>query len=410
MPPEINCKSNAKNWGGGGAPARLPTCGPLPSWQQYLRTLAQLATRAFSFRFARRCGWPTSPRAVTITITRRCNSRCQMCQIWRLGRHAEELSRQEIISFLSDPHFADLVELDLTGGEPFLRPDLPQLVAEVVRLADRQLPRLRTLALATNGLEPRLINAVVRELLASIDGRFDLALVCSLDGLGPVHDRTRGVAGAFQRQSDNIAGLQPLLTGRYPFRLGLKTTILPWNWQEIEGLRRFAQERGLFHILSPVLLTAERFRNLARREELDLLPGRRRDLLQLYTSPELAQHYYAWAAADTLRRGRRRLACTAAWDHFFVEGDGRIFPCPVLPEVLGRIQTHTLSQILASPRRRQLAREAGRRPECALCLEPGCLRFSQASEGWSYLRYLLGPQPRRRWQLTSVQEGMDKYL
>ncbi|MGQ9921087.1 MAG: radical SAM protein [Desulfobacca sp.] len=347
---------------------------------------------------------------MTITITRRCNSRCQMCQIWRLKRRAEELSLQEITAFLTDRHFAHLVELDLTGGEPFLRADLPQLVAEITRLADRQLPHLQTLALATNGLSPALVNRVVRELLAIINGRFDLALVCSLDGLGAGHDQSRGVPGAFARQSENIAGLQELTSGPYPFRLGLKTTLLPWNLHELEGLQRFAQDRGMFQIVSPVLFTAERFRNLASQQELSLLPHRRQDLLDLYSRPELAHHYYAWAVVDSLRRGRRRLGCTAAWDHFFVEGDGRIFPCPLLPEFLGRIQTQTLTDILASPRRREMARQAGLRPECSLCLEPGCLRFSQASEGLSYLRYLLGPQPRRRWQLTYLQEGLYKYF
>ena len=47
-----------------------------------------------------------------------------MCNIWKIPTQVPELSADEWLDLLSDDLFADLRELDITGGEPFLRKDL----------------------------------------------------------------------------------------------------------------------------------------------------------------------------------------------------------------------------------------------------------------------------------------------
>lgn len=376
----------------------------------YLATGARLAARWLSYRQALFLGRPRRPRAVTITITRRCNSRCIMCNIWRLGRKSEELSFQDITRFLSSPWFSDLVELDLTGGEPFLRKDLPGLAAWVAQAAGDHLASLKTLALATNGLLPRLVPRVVGEMLAAINGKFELALVCSLDGLGERHDQIRGVPGAYRKVRKTIARLQDFVSGEFPFQLGLKTTILPQNWEQIDDLSQFSRDQGLFHILSPVLFSRERFRNLESEEGLNLLPDYRQGLISLYSREDLRDLYYSWVLVDTLERGKRRVPCTAALDHFFVEGDGRIFPCPILAKPLGNIQTHSLEDVLAGSLRQVIAKQAGHLEECRLCLEPGCIRFSQTCEGLDFLKFILGKRGRERFRLAYRGEGLFKYF
>lgn len=265
-------------------------------------------------------------RSLTITVTRRCNSRCIMCNIWRLKRDRDELSRGEITEFLLSAGLSGLVELDLTGGEPLLRPDLTELIEDVCDLKQANLRSLKTVALATNGLLPRRTAEKVERILAAIAGGFDLAMVCSLDGIGECHDRVRGVPGAYLRVRETIDRLAEIASGNPNFRLGIKTTILPSNWDQIPDLTRFAGERGLFHILSPVLFAAERFRNLERQPQLELLTGHYSDLIDLYSGEGLSDRYYSHVVVDTLKHGGRRIPCTAGADHFFVEGDGRIFP------------------------------------------------------------------------------------
>lgn len=375
-----------------------------------LRSCSTLVSRGLAYRLQRVLGRPALPRSLTVTITRRCNSRCIMCNIWRLHRTHDELSLDDIIRFLSSPIFRDLVELDLTGGEPSLRPDLPLLVDSVCALKDRYLWNLKTLALATNGLLPQRVQDIVRNILHTINGRFDLAMVCSLDGMGETHDAVRGVPGAYGKARETIARLKELTTLGLPFWLGIKTTILPCNWEQIPNLTRFADEQGLFHVLSPVLFTAQRFRNLEQQPQLDLLANYSPRLVELYSSDQMADCYYSQVVVDTLKRGGRVAPCSAGLDHFFVEGDGSIFPCPLVNLTLGDIRTTRAEELLSSDERRRSARMAGGFPECRWCLEPGCVRFSQASEGFGFLRFIWGRRGAKRFHGEYYDEGLFKYF
>jgi len=374
------------------------------------RTCSTLATRGVSYRLGRMWGRPARPRSLTVTITRRCNSRCIMCNIWRLHRNHEELALEDIIRFLSSPIFRDLVELDLTGGEPFLRDDLPLLVDNVCELKGRELRNLKTIALATNGLLPQRIHDRVRNILLAINGRFDLALVCSLDGIGQSHDAVRGVPGAYPKVRETIERLKELTAIGLPFRLGIKTTILPCNWEQIPNLIEFADQQGLFHVLSPVLFTAERFRNLEQQPQLDLLAKHTLRLIELYSGDRLADCYYSQVVIDTLKRGGRMAPCSAGLDHFFVEGDGRIFPCPLVATPLGDIRTTRPEELLSSSERSSAASMAGGFAECRWCLEPGCVRFSQATEGFAFLRFVIGRRGAKRFHRGYYDEGLYKYF
>jgi len=242
------------------------------------------------------------PRVLTITVTRRCNSNCIMCFIWRLAQKNEELSLATISRFLDSPWLRDLVELDLTGGEPLLRKDFPELIAEITRLKEKSLVNLKTLALATNGLRPGAIYRTVQKILSIINGKFDLALVCSLDAMGATHDLIRGIPNAFNKARQTIDKLKSLAQEGLPFWLGVKTTILPHNLDQLAQIMQFARTNGFFHILSPVLFTQTRFQNIKQEKQLALLPKSRQALIDLYSQKEFADCYYPFVLLDTIRR------------------------------------------------------------------------------------------------------------
>lgn len=375
-----------------------------------VRVYGTLAFRGGFYRVRRMLGLIPRVRSLTITVTRRCNSRCIMCNIWRLKRDSDELTLEEITRFLSSLSLIDLVELDLTGGEPLLRPDLPELIEQVCDLTQKNLRSLKTIALATNGLLPQRTAARVKKILSAIDSRFDLAMVCSLDGIGECHDRVRGVPGAYARAQETIERLGEIASRNSYYHLGIKTTILPNNWEQIPDLMRFARERGLFHILSPVLFAAERFRNLEKQPQMEVLTRYHSDLLDLYSSKELADCYYSHVVVDTLGHGKRRIPCSAGTDHFFVEGDGRIFACPLVAFALGDIRVMRFEDLLASPRTKRISRLTGRLDQCKLCLEPGCVRFSQTTEGLSFLKFLVSLRRTQRFRKAYGGEGLSKYF
>lgn len=374
------------------------------------RVRSLLLLRGLEHRLYRLLRRPRPLRSLTVTVTRRCNSRCVMCNIWRLRKTEEELSRELLLEVLSSPCLEKLVELDLTGGEPLLREDLPEILSRVARFTRDRLPSLRTVALATNGLLPRRIHSRVRAILEALDGRADLAMVCSLDGPGEVHDSIRGIDGAYDKAMETLEGLQSLREGPFPFHLGLKTTVLPRNLHHIPSLMDFARRRRLFHIVSPVLFADQRFRNRESREELDVVDRREKELVRLYSREAFLDDYYARVVRQTLRRGSRGLPCTAASDHLFIEGDGTVFPCPLLNLPLGSVRERPLENVADSRAARQAASRAGRHESCRKCLEPGCIRFSQAGEGLAFLRFLSGERSRRRFRKSVRDTGLDKYF
>ena len=374
------------------------------------RMCVRLLANGLHFRARKLAARPMAMKAVTITVTRRCNSRCTMCDIWRLGIKKDELSRRQILGFLLSPVFAELVELDLTGGEPLLRKDLPEIIECAAGPGENRLQNLKTLALATNGLLPEYIERQVRALLDAIDGRFDLALVCSLDGFGDLHDSIRGVKGACEKSRETIDRLNRLRTEAPNFRLGIKTTILPKNIRRLPELMGFASENGFFHIVSPVLFTEKRFHNFKRKERLEVVDRYRTELLSLYEGKQFEGSHFARIMRDSLRAGKRREGCSAAMDHVFVEGDGEVYPCPVTPVSMGNIRHDSAERIFRSPKNKTTVRKAGHFKKCRACFEPGCIRFSQAGEGFSFLKSLVTKNGGKIMKDSMIHEGLCKYF
>jgi len=82
---------------------------------------------------------PLTIRFVNYLITWKCNSRCMMCNIWKKGPSAQkELQIDEIENLFADPLLSKLEWIQLSGGEPFLRKD----IAEIVRILLKLHPKL----------------------------------------------------------------------------------------------------------------------------------------------------------------------------------------------------------------------------------------------------------------------------
>jgi len=164
----------------------------------YYRLAGRLLWNAFRFRFSRITSNPLKPVALSLAVTGRCNSHCIMCNIWKNARDNPgvkdmEISVQKIIGMLDNDLFSELVELDLTGGEPHLRDDLVDIALGAARLKKGSLPKLRSIIITSNGFLPERIISNYRAILDALkDTDIDLVSVISIDGIGETHDRIRG--------------------------------------------------------------------------------------------------------------------------------------------------------------------------------------------------------------------------
>lgn len=370
----------------------------------------RLLRNGVRYRRARLSGAPCRPQALSLELTRRCLARCRMCNIWRTPADLPELPLERWAGILAAPPLADLRELDLTGGEPFLRADLEALILCAAGLAAGRLPRLRTVAVTTNGfLTERVLGVAERVAGALGQHGVDLVFACGCDAVGPLHEEIRGFPGGWGRLEATLDGLAALRASHPNLVLGLKVTVGPWNVDRLDELADFAEERALFTIVSPCIVTANRYGNVDRGADLQLTPAQRERFLGFLEGPRFRWDYHRRALAGFLRTGRMRKPCSAGFNYVFVRSSGEVFPCPLIPEGVGDVTGQPLEGILGSPALARFRRRVGTDPACRVCTEPGLERFALPCEGFSYLRELfrLGPAGLRD---LHGHLGLDKYL
>lgn len=146
---------------------------------------------------------PDSPTRVVLDITRRCNLRCAMCRTWALARRSE-LEPAEIGAMLARLH--QLVWLDVTGGEPFVRADIDAVFAAIVDAA----PRLGVLHFQTNGWMTERVVESTRSLRERLGAGVTLIVTVSIDGPREVHDAMRGRPGSWARAVQTAVALRAI--------------------------------------------------------------------------------------------------------------------------------------------------------------------------------------------------------
>lgn len=144
------------------------------------------------------------PRVINFPITNKCNYRCVMCNVWKPEHSSmKDMAPAEIKEAFSQELFKKVKHVGISGGEPFLRKDL----FEVVRAIVEALPNLRSISFITNASLPNTVEKTreIRSYLIANDIRFSLEV--SIDGIGEVHDLNRGVKGAFDKTYMNFKKL-----------------------------------------------------------------------------------------------------------------------------------------------------------------------------------------------------------
>jgi molybdenum cofactor biosynthesis enzyme MoaA len=92
-----------------------------------------------------------------------------MCNIWQTPDDLPELTADEWLNVLGSSTLTDLKELDITGGEPFLRDDLAQILLGIGQLKAERLPHLQSIAITTNGFLTQKILDVVSAVIAPLE-------------------------------------------------------------------------------------------------------------------------------------------------------------------------------------------------------------------------------------------------
>jgi MoaA/NifB/PqqE/SkfB family radical SAM enzyme len=116
------------------------------------RQVIKLIGNGMRYRRLRASGKPYRLESLSLEITHRCICRCSMCNIWQIPPEVPDLELSIWQELLCSPELYHLREMDLTGGEPFLRRDVDKLLQAICDVQPTHFPGLRTLAITTNGI------------------------------------------------------------------------------------------------------------------------------------------------------------------------------------------------------------------------------------------------------------------
>ena len=134
------------------------------------------------------------PTVVNFNANDICNSKCTMCNIWQQKKD-HEITPQELEAVLKDPLFSEVTHIGITGGEPTLREDLPQLYQAAINA----LPHIKGLSIITNAIKNEDVIARIDKVIQVVQGNGKhFSMMVSLDGYGVVHDKIRGRDGNFE--------------------------------------------------------------------------------------------------------------------------------------------------------------------------------------------------------------------
>ena len=303
--------------------------------------------KAANFQLARRgLARPGTPITLTFSVTNRCQSHCKTCLIWKLYEKQPDLAQKELSLEEIERIFkriGSIVFFNISGGEPFLRDDLPEIVA----LALAHL-RPSIVHIPTNGLMPERIERQVREMLEHIRRKspdVKLSVKPSLDGLDEQHDEIRGVPGNFDKVMETIKRLRPLSDGFSQFVLEVGTVISRLNIDSIDKIASFVHSLGIESYRSELAETRtelankdaditpspdeyERAINVFKGHTIEGLRGKMRYTRML----ESMRLVYYDLALRTLRERRQVIPCFAGISNAHLDPYGNVWPCCTLAD------------------------------------------------------------------------------
>ena len=253
------------------------------------------------------------PTDMCIITTYRCPMRCKMCNIWESPTEESEEITPEEIKLLPKVKF-----INLTGGEPFIREDL----AEIVEVCFTKSPRV---VISTSGWYEDRVIALAKKFP-------NIGIRISIEGLACKNDELRGHAGGFDK------GLRTLLALK---EMGLKDigfgcTVSNNNSADMLSLYQLSKSLGL------EFATAAFHNSYYFHKDDNVITNKDevcRNFEQLVNMQLKENHPKSWFRAffnmglmNYIEGNKRMLPCEAGMVNFFVEPYGDIYPCNGLEE------------------------------------------------------------------------------
>ena len=324
----------------------------------------------------------------SLITTFRCNAQCNMCNIWKFQTKPSE----EIDASYYEKLPAGL-RINITGGEPTLRPDID-------RIFEILYPKSQLLELSTNGYN----TAKIVELANKYP---NILIRVSVEGLPKINDAKRGIKDGFDHALRTMLELKKTKCKN----IGFSVVISPDNYMDLLHLydlcvaldvelgNSAVHNSWYFHKDDNQIESEEAL----RQHELfvkALLTSKRRhlkDRLKDYGRAYFNRSIHRRLRGDT---DEYRPPCGALNDFFFIDPWGNVTPCNGSGEewVMGNIKEDSLENILASDKAKQAMEKVRQcKRNCTFIVTE---RHDMVRRPWVPIKWIL----KNKWRIRKGQD------
>lgn len=302
-----------------------------------------------------------SPPFLVFFINSICNMKCEHCFYWTSLNKKNDLSKEEIFA-LSDS-LGTIENLNLSGGEPFLRADFAEICVKFV-----EQNHVRQIYVPTNGyFKDRTVKAVT-ELLQNKELDLFVAEI-SLDGMPEFHDTFRVSRNSFKKAMETYEALADIQKRDPRLRIHCISTATDVNMKEIQTLSKYLYQRcpAMDHHNLAIIRGDRKNPQLAAPllEEY----GKLYDYIQsLWSAREegrygsIVEPMLQWAKSKTLQQGKQVVPCSAGSMSAVVYANGDVGVCEI-HQPIGNLRKNTFPEIWNSEAARKL-RKSIKNKEC----------------------------------------------
>ena len=274
---------------------------------------------------------PIRPTVLIYNCTFVCDARCEMCNNWKRGDRKADMTLDQVDRAMNHPFWGAVENLNISGGEPTTRNDLPELTELLIR----RLPRTRKVGINTTGLTPhRAIPQLTRivEFCAARD--LPVSIRVSLDGIGEIHDQVRQVKRGFDKAGETITAMEALARKHANFQFGIAATIFTTNMQDARNILTWSRARNLDIVFNMLRFTDAMLGNRELESKIRLKTQEEEFMRQFFLerveeeSVLSGQAFQYLHYADMIANGYvRTMPCPFRTQGLLLNPDGTLFYC-----------------------------------------------------------------------------------
>jgi len=285
-----------------------------------------------------------SPITLTYSITAACQSKCKTCNIGSKYHNNPKLRDKDLNFDEIDRIFQSIGHVyffNVSGGEPYLRYDLPDIIGLACRYLKPKVIHIPTNAIASEKIRDLTVQCL--EVLKQNGSKVPFTVKPSIDGVAGMHDDIRGVKGNFKQLEKTMSYLKDIEKEYDNFHLELGTVISKFNIHHLSEIEDYVHSLGVqsyrneiaeeraefFNLGDAVTPDAETYERLASvfAEKIRANLSMKKEMTKVTESLRLV--YYG-LAVKILKEQRQVIPCYAGIANAHINYDGEVWPCCVL--------------------------------------------------------------------------------